>query len=172
MADGQGQGSGKKRARRHAGHFRLAHELKIGLNELLGWKGPLTHRQFEAWRAWLQSEWNEPSRTDHYLMMLAQYLWAIPARVWGKNPDVPGLDRFEIPFSFEEKAVGKQTVGEMLSEKKVKDSQRWADGQRWSARLGGQIAVNRISPEEMARLDEMSPDEAARARMALAKKAG
>lgn len=36
----------------------------------MGWPGPMTHRQFAVWLAWLGEEWNHPSRTDHYLMQL------------------------------------------------------------------------------------------------------
>lgn len=34
----------------------------------MGWPGPMTHRQFRAWRAWLDMQWDRPSRTDHYIM--------------------------------------------------------------------------------------------------------
>lgn len=37
----------------------------------MGWPGPMTHRQFLAWRAWLAMEWDRPSRSDHYLMQIA-----------------------------------------------------------------------------------------------------
>jgi hypothetical protein len=40
------------------------------LGELLGWGGPLTHRQYLAWQAWLDIQYDTPSRTDHYLMAL------------------------------------------------------------------------------------------------------
>lgn len=54
--------------RRLAGHFRLAHELGKTLNEVMGWSGPTTHRQYLSWSEYLDSLWNEPSRTDHYIM--------------------------------------------------------------------------------------------------------
>jgi hypothetical protein len=37
----------------------------------MGWPGPLTWRQFTAWRAWSAEEWNRPDRHDHYLMQAA-----------------------------------------------------------------------------------------------------
>ena len=40
------------------------------LHELLGWPGPLTHRQFRAWQAWLELEQSRPSRADFYLMAI------------------------------------------------------------------------------------------------------
>lgn len=133
----------------------------------------MTHRQYEAWQAWLRAEWNRPSRTDHYLMQLNRTLSLLPAWVWGKSPEGPALDKMRIPFVFSsrEPDMERQTVGDLLKGKAAR-SKQWVDSQQWAGRLGGQITVNRISQEEMARLDEMSPDEAARARMAMARKAG
>ena len=31
-----------------------------------------THREYLVWMAWLEKEWNEPSRTDYQLMRIAQ----------------------------------------------------------------------------------------------------
>lgn len=59
----------------------------------MGWPGPLTHRQYETWQAWLEQQWNEPSRTDHYLMSVARMM------CW-KDP--PPLDKFKINFRREE----------------------------------------------------------------------
>ena len=64
------------------------------LHELLGWPGPLTHRQFRTWQAWLQAEWNAPSRTDHYLMLIAQRVLQAAAR----NPGSVTLDGQRIEF--------------------------------------------------------------------------
>ena len=51
----------------------------------------MTHRQFEVWQLWLKAEWNQPSRTDHYLMRLAQ--------AFGGSEDST-LDDFKIPFAW------------------------------------------------------------------------
>jgi hypothetical protein len=56
---------------RFDGWFRLASHLKKTLNELMGWDGPMTHRQFAAWQWWLLEQWNQPDRHDHYLMSVA-----------------------------------------------------------------------------------------------------
>lgn len=37
----------------------------------MGWPGPMTDRQFQAWQAWLKADWNRPSRADHYAMQVA-----------------------------------------------------------------------------------------------------
>ena len=31
----------------------------------------MTRRQFKAWKAWLDKQWNEPSRADYYAMQAA-----------------------------------------------------------------------------------------------------
>lgn len=41
------------------------------LHELMGWPGPMTARQFRAWRAWLEMQWNLPDRGDFYAMQIA-----------------------------------------------------------------------------------------------------
>jgi hypothetical protein len=53
---------------RFDGWFRLASHLHKTLNELMGWGGPMTHRQFMAWQHWLLEQWNQPDRADHYAM--------------------------------------------------------------------------------------------------------
>lgn len=37
----------------------------------MGWPGPMTHRQFLAWHAYLAAELNQPDRSDHYAMQTA-----------------------------------------------------------------------------------------------------
>ncbi len=39
---------------------------------MLGWYGPITHRQYLAWQEWLKEEQNRPSRSDHYVMQVAR----------------------------------------------------------------------------------------------------
>ena len=42
------------------------------LHELMGWSGPMTDRQYNAWLNWLDADMNNPSRADYYAMMVAQ----------------------------------------------------------------------------------------------------
>lgn len=37
----------------------------------MGWQGPQTRRQFEAWEEWERAEWNKPDRHDWYAMQTA-----------------------------------------------------------------------------------------------------
>ena len=50
------------------GPIHLAHELGMHLHDLMGWLGPMTHRQFVVWEEWLGEQWDKPNRTDHYIM--------------------------------------------------------------------------------------------------------
>lgn len=49
----------------------MAERAGVPLHVLMGWPGPMTHRQFEAWRRWRREDLNRPSRTDFYLMQIA-----------------------------------------------------------------------------------------------------
>lgn len=49
--------------------------------------------------AWMEDEWNEPSRTDHYLMRIAkEVVDSRPRRKGASKP--PELDKYKIPFEF------------------------------------------------------------------------
>jgi hypothetical protein len=50
----------------------------------------MTHRQFLAWRAWLQLELNRPSRSDQYIMQLT----AEVRRILHKHPNRVKLKDF------------------------------------------------------------------------------
>ena len=64
------------------------------LHEYLGWPGPLTHRQFLAWRAFRESAWDRPSRSDQYLMQIAFHV----ARSNARYPRRMKLDDFRLRF--------------------------------------------------------------------------
>jgi hypothetical protein len=58
----------------------------------------MTHRQYRIWHHWIGEQWNNPSRSDHYLMLIALQVLKTPARVWGKEPS-HNLEDMRIPFS-------------------------------------------------------------------------
>jgi hypothetical protein len=70
------------------------------VHDLLGWPGPMTHRQYLAWQAWLDEEWERPNRTDQYLMQVA--LEVVRGRM--KNPRKAELQNFRLTFK------GKKTL--------------------------------------------------------------
>jgi len=81
-----------------------------------------THREYKIWERWLQNEWNRPSRTDNYLMQIAQRI--LQARF--PKQKFP-LDREEIKFTFYDKKMALQ---------KAKDKANKAARARWFGWLG------------------------------------
>jgi len=61
---------------------------------LLGWPGPVTNRQFEAWQCWRGLQWDRPDRTDQYLMQIACEV--VRSRV--KDPAKVKLSHFKLDF--------------------------------------------------------------------------
>jgi len=61
---------------------------------LVGESRPLTHRQYLAWQAWLNEQWNHPSLSDHYLMQIA----AEVRRVLSRKPNEIKLEHFNLKF--------------------------------------------------------------------------
>lgn len=57
-------------------------------------KQNMTERELAGWVRWLDDEWNTPTRTDHYLMQIAQEV----RRVLRKNPNKIKLKQFAIEF--------------------------------------------------------------------------
>lgn len=70
----------------------MAQELRVSLHELLGWPGPMTHRQYQAWQTWLEHEWDFPTKDQQYLMSIACEV----RRVLAKNPDSHKLEHLKL----------------------------------------------------------------------------
>jgi hypothetical protein len=66
--------------------------------------------------SWLEREWNNPNRSDYYLLLIAQILCSIPAWIWGKDAKLGDLDELKIPFEFKRKEtedpeeIGRQMI--------------------------------------------------------------
>ena len=54
----------------------------------------ITHREYLTWQKWEAQQWNEPSRSDHYLMRVAQRV----QQVLAKEPNKITLDHQRVPF--------------------------------------------------------------------------
>lgn len=52
----------------------------------------MTHRQHATWLAWLDLQWNLPSRQDHYLARIAAEIRRVPFAVWGRSPQIEAKD--------------------------------------------------------------------------------
>lgn len=83
----------------------------------MGWDGPLTERQFEAWQWWLRLQWDKPSRTDHELMRLAAGINNLIAVQTGKEPpEVKQLEfRWQEQPQVKRKRKPKVATGEGIS---------------------------------------------------------
>lgn len=53
-----------------------------------------THREFLTWCAWFDKEWNQPSRSDWYLMQIAKEVFC----VLRKDRKSITADKFKIEF--------------------------------------------------------------------------
>ena len=109
---------------RYDGHFRIAQTIGKHLHDVMGWPGPMTHRQYEAWQIWLGEEWNRPSRTDVYLMQIALEV----RRVLSSKPGEMKLQDMTIPF----KIVKPKTKEQLEKERLLKEE---ADRTVWLARV-------------------------------------
>lgn len=94
---------------RYGGFFRLAHELKKHLHELLGFPAPMTFRQYLAWTAWLDREWNSPSRSDHYAMQTAFLIDNI-ADAFRSSPSSRSMADYRVKFKSEEERLAESTT--------------------------------------------------------------
>lgn len=79
------------------------------MHEVLGWPGPMTHRQFLVWSAWLDEQWNRPDRTDHYLMQVAAEVRRGNA---GKKARQVKMQHFLLEFKQVQKEKRKETAAE------------------------------------------------------------
>lgn len=67
------------------------------LHDLLGWPGPMTGRQFEAWQAWLADGGNEPDLHAWYLMQVAAEIRLI-RHSFGEDPKPVKLSDLKLKF--------------------------------------------------------------------------
>lgn len=73
-----------------------------------------THREYRTWTAWLEKQWSEPSRSDHYLMQIAREIRYVLSK-----KKMPGtFTMFKIPFGWTKKVkppTEKQKVSQAKS---------------------------------------------------------
>lgn len=75
----------------------------------------VTYREFLTWQAWLNNQWNEPSRTDYYLMQIA---------AWVAGKAQVNVASFRLPFTFKKQEA--KLVKLESAEKTVERSKsRW-----------------------------------------------
>jgi len=76
-----------------------------------------SYRDYLTWMAWLDEQWEMPSRTDHYLMQIAMEI----RREFVKQP--PRLEQFKIPFTRKERVIRKSPPVTQRRGKKPKKKQ-------------------------------------------------
>lgn len=81
----------------------------------------ITHREILKWESWFSTEWNEPTKSDQYLMQIA----AEVRRVLAKNPSKIKNDHLKIKF-----------VKVEPKKKLTKEEATKAAKARWSGILG------------------------------------
>ena len=91
----------------------------------------VTYREYLTWQAWLDDEWNRPSRSDKYLMQITLYLWRV-LHLFAKNiPTEPTLKELEIKF--EKVKPKKEPTKEEIKEKEQRELS-WAKA-KWAGFL-------------------------------------
>jgi len=97
-----------------------------------------TYREYRTWMIWLEEQWNEPSRTDYYLMQIAREV----ATVLMKNSDTVKVGQFKLPFEIKPKL-------DQNSKPPKPDAKTIATRakQGWLARLGGNV-IRKVKPPQ------------------------
>lgn len=65
-----------------------------------------THREYQVWMCWLEKQWNKPSRSDHYLMRVAQRV----LQSQSTKPQKVDLDDQKVSFTLVKKKTEEETV--------------------------------------------------------------
>ncbi len=85
-----------------------------------------THREFKLWIAYLDDEWYRPTRSDHFLMRIAQRVQQIPFQIWGKDSNKITLEHQEVfkkPGDPKEKP--EEESAESVKERTLWSKMRW-----------------------------------------------
>lgn len=64
----------------------------------------MSHREYLTRLAWIEENWNDPDRSDYYLMQIAQEI----RKVMSKKPKNIKLDHLKIKFGMKEDLQKKQ----------------------------------------------------------------
>lgn len=88
----------------------------------------LTHREFLTWGEWFKQQWNEPNRSDHYLMQIACEIVRVNLKKGAAQK--LKLSQFLLPFKW---IMGGQAVSPEEAARQAKRT--------WIARLGGKVKI-------------------------------
>lgn len=125
-----------------------AHETGKMLHELMGWPGPMTHRQHVAWLEWWTSQQDVPNRGDWYLMQLDRTVKCLLA----KDPDKIKLEHSKLKFGV---PMPEKPAGPMSAEDLAMHKAMWiglvggpgkVEGFDW-AEIGGKGKNEEVNPQ-------------------------
>ncbi len=118
----------------------VADRQGVPFTEFMGWGRHVTHRQFMLLDAWEREQWNQPDRTDHYLMRLTHETRYANR----KHPDRMDLDLYKLPFTTEPPAEPVEANGtepDLTVETAAARSKS-----RWAGRGFGPALVSDLPP--------------------------
>ena len=95
----------------------------------------MTHRQFEAWEAWLDLQEAEPSLTDRYLMQVAMEVHRLN---WILSDKQPSLSIGDFQLQFRRILKRKKTKAEQEAQRRAYQQAEVEMSQAiWAYRMGG-----------------------------------
>lgn len=125
----------------------------------------MTRRQYLAWRAWRLVDLDTPSRTDYYLMQIAQKI----VQGWAKDPKDVTLDDQRLPpFKWVADAP-KHSASERIEDLDRETS--LTSSHKWLSAIGGADLVNVVSKAEADEIEQLPMAEQVKVRRQRAKAA-
>ncbi len=85
-----------------------------------------THREFKLADAWLDEEWYHPTRSDYFLMRIAQRVQQVAFQIWGKDAGKVKLSHQEVFGLPEDHKEPEKLSKEELEEKTEHSKSVWA----------------------------------------------
>lgn len=82
-----------------------------------------THREYLTWMQYLDNQWNQPSRSDHYLMQLAAEVHRVPYAFGKKNSKVQTKDKqikFITPTRKPKQPLSQERIDEITRQAKAR----------------------------------------------------
>lgn len=84
-----------------------------------------THREFKAIDAWLDEQWYCPSRSDYFLMRIAQRVQQVAFQIWGKDARPIKLEHQEVFARPKKPEETKEESAETIKERTLWSKIRW-----------------------------------------------
>jgi len=126
----------------------------MSLNDLMGWSGPMTHRQHMAWLAWFKIKDDEPSLTDHYLMQVALEVHGLNFILSNQRPSF-SLQQFKLKKPEPPKKMTKDELDAHV-ERQMAGWKAWAEGPKKS-KEAREKAIEKAKAVRIARKGETPP---------------